>query len=113
MTKRETDVKLRAMATRLCLALMRDRMEEMLETATEAKMTPRETLEYFSGKEIDQREASQAWRNGCSLSPSLYIRCIRYDGAAVIRSRNYSRTAKNGMDLECRKCAVYGSARGW
>lgn len=59
MTKRETDVKLRAMAARLRLALMRDRMEEMLETATEAKMTPRETLEYFLGKEIDQREANR------------------------------------------------------
>lgn len=34
MTKREPDVKLRAMAARLRLALMRDRMEEMLETAT-------------------------------------------------------------------------------
>ena len=50
---------LRSMASRLCLALIRDHMEEILETATDAKMTPRETLEYFLSKEIDQREANR------------------------------------------------------
>ena len=59
MQRRETDTMLRAMASRLRLALIRDHMEEMLETATDAKMTPRETLEYFLSKEIDQREANR------------------------------------------------------
>ncbi len=59
MPQRETDLKLRSMASRLRLALMRDHMQEMLQTATEAKMTPRETLEYFLSKEIDQREANR------------------------------------------------------
>lgn len=56
---RAIDVKLSLMAERLKLSLMRDSMTEMLETATEAKMTPRETLEYFFKKEIDRREANR------------------------------------------------------
>lgn len=56
---RETDVKLAQMATRLKLTLMRDNMDAMLRTVTEAKMTPRETLEYFFSKEIEQREANR------------------------------------------------------
>lgn len=59
MTARPTDVKLREMAARLRLSLMRENMAEMLATATAAKMTPRETLEYFFSKEIDQREANR------------------------------------------------------
>lgn len=57
MAQRQTDAKLRAMAARLRFALMRGHMEEMIQTADEAKMTPRETMEYFLGKEIEQREA--------------------------------------------------------
>ena len=44
---RETDLKLAKMAARLKLTLMRDNMEFMLRTVSEAKMTPRETLEYL------------------------------------------------------------------
>lgn len=56
---RAIDVKLSAMAERLKLSLMRDCMTEMLETATKASMTPRETLEFFFKKEIDRREANR------------------------------------------------------
>lgn len=47
---RETDQKLADMASRLKLTRMRDNMESMLRTVTDAKMTPRETLEYFLNK---------------------------------------------------------------
>ena len=53
---RETDQRLSQMAARLRLSLMRDNMSTLLDTATESKMTPREALEYFFQKEIDQRE---------------------------------------------------------
>lgn len=56
---RETDIRLSQMASRLKLAMLRDNMATMLQTATEAKMTPRETLEYFLGKEVEQREANR------------------------------------------------------
>jgi DNA replication protein DnaC len=56
---RETDLKLAKMAARLKLTLMRDNMEFMLRTVSEAKMTPRETLEYFFSKEIEQRESNR------------------------------------------------------
>lgn len=56
---RQTDVKLAQMAARLKLTLMRDNMESLLKTVIEAKMTPRETLEYFLSKEIEQREANR------------------------------------------------------
>lgn len=53
---RMTDQKLSQMSDRLRLSYMRDHMTQMLEQATGAKMTPRETLEYFLSKEVDQRE---------------------------------------------------------
>ena len=56
---RETDQKLADMASRLKLTRMRDNMESMLRTVTDAKMTPRETLEYFLNKEIEQRESNR------------------------------------------------------
>ena len=56
---RQTDLKLAAMAARLKLTLMRDNMESMLRTVTEAKLTPRETLQYFFRKKIEQREANR------------------------------------------------------
>ena len=56
---RATDTKLASMAARLKLTLMRDNMDDMVQTATEAKMNPRETLEYFFSKEIEQRESNR------------------------------------------------------
>ena len=56
---RETDQKLADMASRLKLTRMRDNMEAMMRTATQTKMTPRETLEYFLSKEIEQRESNR------------------------------------------------------
>lgn len=56
---RETDIKLCHMASRLRLAWTRNHMSEMIMTATESKMTPREVLEFFFTKEIDQRESNR------------------------------------------------------
>ena len=56
MNKRETDIRLSQMATRLRLVFLRDHMEDLMVTASDAKMTPREVLEYVFTKEIDQRE---------------------------------------------------------
>ncbi len=56
---RASDEKLTQMASRLRLVFTRDHLTEMVTTATEAKMTPREVLQYFFTKEIDQREANR------------------------------------------------------
>lgn len=58
-SKRDTDIRLSQMAERLRLSFMRDHMTDMLATVSGAKMTPRETLEYFFSKEIDQRETNR------------------------------------------------------
>ena len=50
---------LAALASRLRLTLIRDRMEEMLSMATEKKLSPRETLEFFFRQEIFQREENR------------------------------------------------------
>lgn len=59
MIKRDTDEKLSAMVSRLRLAYTRDHLNEMINTVTDARMTPREVLFYIFGKEIDQREANR------------------------------------------------------
>lgn len=59
MSERSSDIRLKNMAVRLRLTYMRDHMCEMLDQATETKMTPRETLEYFFNKEIDERETNR------------------------------------------------------
>lgn len=57
--KRTTDEALCRMAARLRLVYMRDHMVEMMSTATETKMSPREVLQYVLGKEIEQRESNR------------------------------------------------------
>ena len=59
MNKRETDIRLSQMAARLRLVFLRDHMEDLMVTASDAKMTPREVLEYVFTKEIDQRESNR------------------------------------------------------
>lgn len=59
MNARETDERLQRMAARLKLAFMRDHMLELMQTATDAKMTPSEAMEYVLGKEADQRDANR------------------------------------------------------
>lgn len=50
---------LRALANRLRLTLIRDKMEEMLDIATDKKLSPRETLEFFFRQEILRREENR------------------------------------------------------
>ncbi len=59
MNVRVTDERLRQMAARLKLAFMRDHMLELMQTSTDAKMTPREAMEYVLGKVVDQRDANR------------------------------------------------------
>lgn len=56
---RETDACLQQMAARLKLTYMRDHMPELMRTATESNMTPREVLEYVLSKEVDRRDANR------------------------------------------------------
>lgn len=56
IVKAATNVQLASLANRLRLTLIRDRMTEFLSMATEKKLTPRETLEYFFTQEILRRE---------------------------------------------------------
>ena len=55
---------LAALANRLRLTLIRDRMEEMLTMAVDKKLSPRETLEFFFRQEIRRRE-----ENRCKIHP--------------------------------------------
>lgn len=59
IAKAATNVQLASLANRLRLTLIRDRMTEFLCMATEKKLTPRETLEYFFTQEILRREENR------------------------------------------------------
>ena len=52
-------LQLAALANRLRLTLIRDRMEEMLTMAVDKKLSPRETLEFFFRQEIRRREENR------------------------------------------------------
>lgn len=52
MITRDTDEKLSAMASRLRLAYTRDHLNEMINTVTDARMTPREVLFYILAKKL-------------------------------------------------------------
>lgn len=53
------DVRLIEMAARLRLTYTRDHLVELVETAAQSHMTPRETLEYIFGKEVKQRDENR------------------------------------------------------
>ena len=72
---RETDQKLADMASRLKLTRMRDNMESMLRTVTDAKMTPRETLEGSVRISVSGEVIPGAAQRGCPL----YLRCSMPD----------------------------------
>lgn len=59
IAKAATNMQLASLANRLRLTLIRDRMTEFLCMATEKKLTPRETLEYFFTQEILRREENR------------------------------------------------------
>ena len=56
VVKAISNQELAALANRLRLTLIRDRMEEMLTMAVDKKLSPRETLEFFFRQEIRRRE---------------------------------------------------------
>lgn len=59
MSRQITDERLSGMAARLRLAYMRDHLAEMMKDASDAGMTPRETLEYMLSREVEQRESNR------------------------------------------------------
>ena len=63
---------LAALANRLRLTLIRDRMEEMLTMAVDKKLSPRETLEFFFRQEIRRREENRI-RQGITGSCSRQV----------------------------------------
>lgn len=56
---RETDKRLKEMAERLRLVMLRDNMAELMNIATENRLSPRELLTFLFRKEIEQREANR------------------------------------------------------
>ena len=56
---RDTDKKLRDMAERLRLVMLRDNMAELMNLATENRLAPRELLSFLFRKEIEQRESNR------------------------------------------------------
>lgn len=61
---------LAALANRLRLTLIRDRMEEMLGLAAEKRLSPRETLEFFlsTGNCAQRRKPNPTGNHGGSFS---------------------------------------------
>ena len=59
VVKAISNQELAALANRLRLTLIRDRMEEMLTMAVDKKLSPRETLEFFFRQEIRRREENR------------------------------------------------------
>ena len=59
IVKAISNQELAALANRLRLTLIRDRMEEMLTMAVDKKLSPRETLEFFFRQEIRRREENR------------------------------------------------------
>lgn len=56
---RETDRQLKEMAERLRLCMLRDNMSELMNMATERRLSPRELLMFLFNKEIEQREINR------------------------------------------------------
>ena len=56
---RETDKQLKDMAERLRLCMLRDNMSELMNMATERRLSPRELLMFLFNKEIEQREINR------------------------------------------------------
>ena len=56
---RPTDGRLICMAARLKLTYTRDNLVHLMETCTNSKMTPRETLDFIFKHEIKQRDANR------------------------------------------------------
>lgn len=56
---RPTDERLEEMAARLRLTYTRDHLTQLIETATKSQMTPRETLEFIFGREIEKRNINR------------------------------------------------------
>lgn len=59
VVKAISNSELAALANRLRLSLIRDRMEEMLGLAAEKRLSPRETLVFFFRQEIVRREENR------------------------------------------------------
>ena len=59
VVKAISNSELAALANRLRLTLIRNRMEEMLGLAAEKRRSPRETLEFFFRQEIVRREENR------------------------------------------------------
>lgn len=73
--ERQTDIELRQKAARLKLSFIRDHLPELLQAAEQAKMTPREQLEYLFNKEIEQRNANR-YRQGLMAAHFPAIRTL-------------------------------------
>ena len=58
MTERKSHVALKKKASRLKLAYTRDHLDDMIQQAVDAKMTPFEVLDFFFSKECTQRNAN-------------------------------------------------------
>jgi DNA replication protein DnaC len=69
---REIDSRLKELSSRLRLTYLRDHLDEMVSTATESKMTPRETLDFILTKEASQRDynRSRLWLMGAHFPMS-------------------------------------------
>lgn len=59
MSERNSGTQLAQMASRLRLSFLRDHAAELMQQASQVRMTPRETLAFVFGKEIDQREVNR------------------------------------------------------
>ena len=73
MKERKSYVELKKKSSRLKLTFTRDHLEEMLQQASEAKMSPFEVLEFFLSKECEQRDANR-YRQAMQVA---HFPCVR------------------------------------
>lgn len=75
MKERKSYVDLKKMASRLKLTFARDHLEEILQQAEEAKMSPFELLQVFLSKECEQRNANR-YRQAMQVAHFPYVRTL-------------------------------------
>ena len=86
---RETDKQLKDMAERLRLCMLRDNMSELMNMATERRLSPRELLMFLFNKEIEQREIN---RIKLTTMGAHFPRELRYQCSAGSRAWSSKRT---------------------
>lgn len=108
---RETDKQLKDMAERLRLCMLRDNMSELMNMATERRLSPRELLMFLFNKEIEQREVNRIRLT--TMGAHFPRLCSLESFDASSRTRPVKRTKQDGMVGNGRKRNLCRASRSW